>query len=267
MNTLRPGSSGDDVKRLQSRLAKLGFPPGKIDGDFGPATETAVRNFQHSKMLLPDGVAGPRTLAALGLAGDATLPSAIAQITVEKTCVMFPYTPRKNIKKHLPTVLDELVKAELHEKPMVLMALASIRAETEGFVPISEGKSHWNTSPGGNPFDLYDRRADIGNSRPGDGERYRGRGFIQLTGKANYRQHGKAIGLGDDLINNPDLANDPVIAARLLCSFIKAKERAIKEALMEHDLRHARRLVNGGSHGLDRFTDCFQRGQALLSET
>jgi len=266
MNTLRPGSSGDEVKLLQSRLVKLGFPPGKIDGDFGPGTEAAVRAFQYSQRLLVDGVAGPRTLAALGLVSDATLPSVIPQVTVEKTCVMFPYTPRKNIEKHLPTVLQGLVKAELQEKPMVLMALATIRAETEGFVPISEGKSKFNTSPGGKPFDLYDRRTDIGNSQPGDGERYRGRGFIQLTGKDNYLQHGKAIGLADDLINNPDLANDPVIAARLLCSFIKAKERAIKEALLEHDLRHARRLVNGGSHGLDRFTDCYQRGQALLQD-
>jgi peptidoglycan L-alanyl-D-glutamate endopeptidase CwlK len=266
MHTLRPGFSGDEVKLLQSRLAELGFSPGSIDGDFGPATEAAVRGFQSSQMLLADGIAGPRTLAALGLVGDATLPSAIPQVTVEKTCVMFPFTPRKNIEKHLPTVLAGLVEADLQDKPMVLMALATIRAETEGFLPISEGKSQWNTSPGGKPFDLYDKRGDIGNSQAGDGERYRGRGFIQLTGKTNYLQHGRAIGLGDDLVSSPELANDPLIAARLLCSFIKTKERAIKEALMDYDLRHARRLVNGGSHGLDRFTDCYRRGQALLED-
>lgn len=266
MDTLRPGSSGDEVKLLQARLKKLGFLPGKIDGDFGPGTEAALRAFQHSRMLLADGVAGPRTLTKLGLMRDASLHSVIPQVTVEKTSVMFPFTPRKNITKYLPIVLQGLVDAELQDKPMVLMALATIRAETEGFVPISEGKSQWNTSPGGKPFDLYDRRTDIGNSQPGDGARYRGRGFIQLTGKTNYREHGRAIGLGNDLVNNPELANDLVIAARLLCSFIKAKERAIKEALMEHDLRHARRLVNGGSHGLERFTDCYQRGQALLKD-
>ena len=266
MNTLRPGSSGDEVKALQSRLAKLGFPPGKIDGDFGPGTEAAVRAFQYSKRLLADGVAGPRTLVALGLVKDATLPSAIPQVSVEKTCVMFPNTRRKNIATHLPTVLQGLVEAELQDKPMVLMALATIRAETEGFVPVSEGKSRFNTSPGGSPFDLYDKRTDIGNSQAGDGERYCGRGFIQLTGKANYRQHGKAIGMGNDLITNPDLANDPVIAARLLCSFIKDKERNIKEALLENDLRHARRLINGGSHGLDRFVDCYQRGNTVLKD-
>ena len=106
--------------------------------------------------------------------------------------------------------------------------------------------------------------ADLGNSQPGDGEKYKGRGFIQLTGKANYRQHGQAIGLGKQLLDNPELANDPAIAAALLACFLKAKERPIKEALLAGDLRGARRLVNGGSHGLERFEDCWRRGEALL---
>lgn len=266
MPTLRPGSQGDEVARLQSRLTELGFPPGRIDGDFGPGTEAALVAFQASRGLLADGVAGPRTLAALGLMDDDTLPSVIPEVTVGKVCVMFPETPRANIETHLPTVLVGLVDAALAERPMVLMALATIRAETEGFVPISEGISRYNTSPGGRPFDLYDFRADIGNSEVGDGVRYRGRGFIQLTGKANYLEHGRAIGMGDTLLEQPKLANDPVIAARLLASFLKAKERPLKEALMRGDLAQARRLVNGGSHGLDRFRDCYQRGMGLLRE-
>lgn len=265
MNTLRPGSAGGEVVKLQSELAAQGFPPGKIDGDFGPATEAALIAFQKARGLLADGVAGPRTLAALGLVESDALPSAIPQLTVEKVCLMFPNTLRANIEKHLPTVADGLVWATIQEKPMILMALATIRAETEGFLPISEGQSRYNTSPGGHPFDLYDRRTDLGNSQVGDGEKYRGRGFVQLTGKDNYRTHGQAIGLGDSLLSNPDQANDPTIAARLLASFIKAKERPIKEALLEGDLRTARRLVNGGSHGLERFMDCYQRGDRLLT--
>jgi peptidoglycan L-alanyl-D-glutamate endopeptidase CwlK len=266
MDTLRPGSTGDDVKRLQERLSKLGFPPGKIDGDFGPGTEAALRAFQQSRMMLADGIAGPRTLTKLGLIRDASLTSVIPQVTVEKTCVMFPFTPRKNIAANLPVVLQELLNAEMGDKPMVLMALATIRAETEGFVPVSEGKSRWNTSPGGKPFDLYDKRVDIGNSQAGDGALYCGRGFIQLTGKANYKFHGKAIGMGNQLVDNPELANDPEIAARLLCSFLKDKEGEIKAALVANDLRHARRLVNGGSHGLEQFSDCYQRGFPLLQD-
>lgn len=266
MNTLRPGASGADVAALQSILAAEGFSPGKIDGNFGPATEAALLAFQKANGLLADGIAGPRTLAALGLTDDATLPSAIPEVTVEKVCLMFPHTPRANIEQHLLAVLTGLVDAALQEKPMVLMALATIRAETEGFVPISEGQSRYNTSPGGQPFDLYDRRTDIGNSQPGDGAKYRGRGFVQLTGKANYLQHGQAIGLGTRLVDQPELANDPAIAAKLLASFLKAKERPIKEALASGDLRTARRLVNGGSHGLEPFEDCYRRGDGLLRE-
>ncbi|MDD5330640.1 MAG: peptidoglycan-binding protein [Sulfuricella sp.] len=265
MDTLRPGSNGDDVAQLQSRLAAQGFPPGEIDRDFGPATEAALLAFQKSQGLLADGIAGPRTLAALGLADGGALPSVIVAVTVNKVCVMFPVTPRRNIETNLPYVLKGLADADLQDKPMVLMALATIRAETEGFVPISEGQSRYNTSPGGQPFDLYDKRADIGNGQPGDGAKYKGRGFVQLTGKANYLQHGKAIGMSSQLVEQPDLANKPDIAAALLASFLKTKERQIKEALVAGDLRDARRLVNGGRNGADRFEDCWRRGGVLLT--
>lgn len=69
---------------------------------------------------------------------------------------------------------------------MVLMALSTIRAETEGFEPINEGLSKYNTSPGGHPFDLYDYRSDISNKRKDHGAKYKGRGLIQLTGRFNY---------------------------------------------------------------------------------
>ena len=156
-------------------------------------------------------------------------------------------------------------EVELGDKPMILMALATIRAETETFQPISEGTSKFNTSPGGHPFDLYDNRRDLGNQGPPDGEQFRGRGFIQLTGRVNYQSCGKLIGLDDQLTKKPELANDPKIAAQLLAAFLKGKERQIKEALLDNDLRTARRLVNGGSHGLDRFSDAYTRGDALLT--
>jgi putative chitinase len=266
MAVLHPGDTGDEVSALQKRLIDLGFPPGDLDGKFGPSTEAALRGFQASRGLLVDGVAGPRTLTALGLAADTTLPSVISQVTVDRTCVLFPSSPRANIERHLPVVLQGLVDAALRDKPMVLMALATIRAETEGFEPISEGRSQFNTSPNGRPFDLYDMRTDLGNGQAGDGERYRGRGFIQLTGKANYREHGNAIGLGDALLTAPERANEPVVAAALLASFLRTKERAIKEALLVGNLAQARRLVNGGSHGLDRFTDCYRRGDRLIDD-
>src|SRR4051812_47774006 len=70
--TLRFGSRGEDVRGLQSGLARLGFLSGPADGVFGRGTERALATFQRQKGLTPDGIAGPRTLAAL----DAALASA-----------------------------------------------------------------------------------------------------------------------------------------------------------------------------------------------
>ena len=189
----------------------------------------------------------------------------ISDITVDLATRMIPFAPRANIESNLPFVLNALVGPELADKTMILMALATICAETGSFLPISEGQSHFNTSPGGHPFDLYDSRADLGNLGPPDGESFKGRGFIQITGRANYALHSVAIGLGDQLIENPDLANDPKIAARLLASFLKTHEERIRAALTAGNLREARRLVNGGSHGLDAFTSAYHTGLALLA--
>lgn len=266
MTKIDENSSKDDIKKLQKALKDNGFSPGKVDGDFGPATEAALIAFQKSENLLADGVAGQKTLGALGLLPENAepIPSAAAQFTVKIVSKMFPFTPIDHIKEHLPFVLKALTDAGLDDTQMILMALASIRAETESFEPISEYKSKYNTSPGGHAFDLYDKRADLGNKGKPDGEQFRGRGFVQLTGRANYKEHGAAIGLGDQLVKNPKIANDPKIAAELLASFLKSKERKIKEALLENDLKQARKFVNGGSHGLDRFVDAYNRGRVLV---
>lgn len=192
--------------------------------------------------------------------------SLIPDITAEIAARMLPGAPPANIESNLPLVLNALVPPDLADKPMILMALSTIRAETASFAPIAEGRSIYNTSPGDHPFDLYDHRADLGNLGPPDGERFRGRGFVQLTGRANYAVHGAAIGMGDKLIEDPDLACDPEIAARLLASFLKAHEEKIRAALAAHDLAAARRLVNGGSHGLDAFTAAYNAGLPLIPD-
>jgi len=262
---LKEGSTGPAVVRLQIKLKKVGFNPGRADGDFGPATTAALIGFQKSAGLLADGVAGPRTLAALKLAANDRLPSVIPGVTVTIVSKMFPFTQVDNIRDNLPFVLKGLVERTLGDKPMVLMALATIRAETESFQPINEGLSKFNTSPGGHPFDLYDFRSDLGNQGKGDGAKFRGRGYIQLTGRFNYQKLGAALDMGGKLATNPELANDPTIAGKLLAAFLKDKERLIKEALIIGDLRLARRLVNGGSHGLDRFSDAFRIGEGLIT--
>lgn len=265
MATLKRGSTGPDVKQLQEQLQARGFSPGNIDGTFGGGTEAALIAFQKSEGLLADGVAGPKTLIKLGLAVPADATTAIPGVTVAVVSAMFPSTPIGNIKTNLPFVLDALVDARLSDKPMTLMALATIRAETESFQPVAEGQSRFNTSPNGHPFDLYDNRRDLGNLGTPDGTSFRGRGYVQLTGRANYAKYGAAIGLGDELVRNPDRAGDPGVAGKLLAAFLAAHEMAIKQALLEDDLRTARKLVNGGSHGLNRFTDAYTIGNRLVA--
>lgn len=175
---------------------------------------------------------------------------------------LFPHTPAANIAANLPHVLAALTAAGLTAAPMLLMALATIRAETESFLPIAEAVSAFNTSPGGHPFDLYDHRAALGNQGPPDGARFRGRGFVQLTGRANYTRYAHELSL--DLVAQPALACDPAIAARLLAHFLAARQASIRHALAAQDLGGARRLVNGGAHGLDRFTAAYRAGCELL---
>jgi len=137
------------------------------------------------------------------------------------------------------------------------------------FLPLVEGESPFNTSPGGapgavssSPFDLYDHRADLGNLGPPDGAAFRGRGFVQLTGRYNYTHYARELSL--PLVTNPALAASPAVAARILAAFLAEKAAPIRAALASNDLAQARRLVNGGSNGLDRFTSAYQIGLRVL---
>src|SRR5712692_1862969 len=122
MATLKLGSKGQEVEALQQALIQKGFSPGAVDGDFGPGTQPALIASQKSAGLLADGIAGPRTLAALGLAAPDDAATAVPGVTIAVVAQMFPVTPLDNIKTNLPPVLDALVAAQLQDKPMVLMA-------------------------------------------------------------------------------------------------------------------------------------------------
>lgn len=158
---LKAGAKGQDVRRVQSRLKSLGFCPGRIDGVFGAATQAAVRAFQRRFELSADGIVGSSTFKVLfgdNLITSGNRPpledSAAGLFTLEHVAKLFPDAPLENIEKHLTVVLAALAETGLDDKPMILMALATIRAETAGFKPISERVSKYNTSPDGHPFDL-----------------------------------------------------------------------------------------------------------------
>lgn len=69
------GSRGSEVRNIQSRLSAWGYNPGRVDGIYGSKTEAAVKRFQRNHGLTPDGVAGPATLAKIGLPTGSTSSS------------------------------------------------------------------------------------------------------------------------------------------------------------------------------------------------
>ena len=272
MSHLQQGDNSDAVARLQALLCVAGFDAKPIDGDFGGGTASAVRACQAARGLPQSGIADEGVQTAVGMdKPDTTLVNqpVIEAVSADVVARMFPAaTPRANVERHLPVVLRALKDAGLDDRVMVLMALGTIRAETAGFEPIDEGRSKFNTDPGAIPFNRYEPGTEVGrnlgNTQAGDGARYKGRGFIQLTGRHNYRTYGERIGRGRELEDRPELANDPEIAAKLLAAFLKDKERRVKYAVLGRDLARARRLVNGGSHGLDHFTETFEKGERIL---
>jgi len=170
-------------------------------------------------------------------------------LTVDQIMPAFPGARRENVAYYWPYVREALREAMLESPRMVAFALATIAAETAGFVPLREMQSIWNTDR--KPFDKYEGRKDLGNVQPGDGARFPGRGFVQLTGRANYRTYGQRI--YQPLEDQPDLANEPKIAAQILAMFIADRAEKIDTALRASDFASARRAVNGGTHGLERF--------------
>ena len=154
----------------------------------------------------------------------------------------------------LPPLIDGLAGKDMLNAPTLIAALATISVETNGFQPISE----W----GGPQYftEMYEGRSDLGNTQPGDGARYHGRGFVQITGRANYRHYGQKLGV--DLEGNPDLALDPDVASRVLVQYFW--ERSVDERALEGDWKGVRRAVNGGLNGWDHFWPVVQKMQAVM---
>lgn len=92
----------------------------------------------------------------------------------------------------------------------------------------------------------YEGRADLGNTQKGDGFRYKGRGPLQLTGRANYRDYGQRLGI--DLEGNPALAATPFAGLRIALEFWKVK--GLNALADKDDVTGITRRINGGSNGL-----------------
>jgi len=108
--------------------------------------------------------------------------------------------------------------------------------------------------------EAYEGRKDLGNTEPGDGVRFKGRGLIQITGRANYRACGEA--LGEDLENNPEKLEEPLLAARSAGWFWGT--RKLNDLADKGDFRTITKRINGGFNGLQDRLDYYGRARDVF---
>jgi putative chitinase len=100
---------------------------------------------------------------------------------------------------------------------------------------------------GKNYFKKYDGRKDLGNTQPGDGARFKGRGLIQLTGRSNYKSYGESIGI--DLTKKPQEVEKPTLATDVAGWFwSKNKLNALAD---KDEVKAITKKINGGYNGLE----------------
>lgn len=148
-----------------------------------------------------------------------------------------------NVTTSWPLILASLTAHDMPTLPVQIAAAATVCVESPTWLPVPEKYS-------GTPevyFAKYDGR--MGNIEPGDGMKYKGRGFIQITGKSNYARYGAMLGI--DLVGNPDLALQPSVAADVLALYFR--DRNIDAAAKVGNWVSVRKLVNGGVNGLEKF--------------
>lgn len=107
----------------------------------------------------------------------------------------------------------------------------------------------------------YEGRADLGNIKPGDGERFKGRGLIQITGRSNYRACGKALGI--DLESQPELLERTKYAALSAGWFWDA--RGCNELADKGDFKAITRKINGGYNGMVDRMALFESAKAAIA--
>ena len=173
---------------------------------------------------------------------------------------ILPAAKANTVANNTPKVMAALKEQGIDNQVMVAYTFATINAETSSFEPIPEWASGRE----------YEGRTDLGNTEPGDGVRFKGRGFIQLTGRSNYENMSAVLGI--DLVSNPDLALDADVAARILAVWLDAHKGRIMRAIDRGDLASARAVVNGRNrhtglpNGLQPFTTAFNVASNVVIE-
>jgi putative chitinase len=224
MPVLKQGSSGPDVTNLQAKLKELGFDPNGVDGNFGPGTRDAVIAFQQSKGLQADGIAGPATLAALQSGDGSTNAEASGAVSADTAGAL----NLAGLSGHLPAAViaqipETALKFGITTNLRLAHFLAQCALESTGFTATVENLNYraqrlmqvfpkyfrgvdpnaYANNPAKIANRVYANRMGNGDEASGDGFKFRGRGYIQLTGKNNYTSFSNFI--GEDCVANPDL--------------------------------------------------------------
>jgi len=266
---LRKGDNNENVKLLQS---KLGVEP---MGNFGPKTEEAVKAWQSKNGLTPDGIVGPATWAKI--MGEPI----VAQAAPTPQPVSTTPTPQvaglklDKLKGHVPQVVIDSIpevasKFGINTPLRVAHFLAQCGHESGGFRVTQENlnysakglngifKKYFPTEASAAAYarqpqkianKVYANRMANGSEASGDGYKFRGRGYIQLTGRDNYTQFGKAIGV--DIPSNPDVVASTYALASAAWFWSKnGLNKLADNGASDTAVTAITKRVNGGTIGL-----------------
>jgi putative chitinase len=265
---LKKGDNNENVKLLQQ---KLGIEP---IGNFGPKTEEAVKAFQTKHGLTPDGIVGPGTWAKV-MGESSPTPTAAPQPATSTPAPQVAGLKLDKLKGHVPQIVIDSIpevaaKFGINTPLRVAHFLAQCGHESGGFRVTQENlnysakglngifKKYFPTEASAaayarNPQKIankvYANRMANGNEASGDGFKFRGRGYIQLTGRDNYTQFGKAIGV--DIPNNPDLVASTYALASAAWFWSKNGLNRLADAgASDTAVTSITKRVNGGTIGL-----------------
>lgn len=235
--------------QLQSAVQKLqqalGHQPNQIDGKFGSGTEQAVKLFQKKNRLVEDGIVGKVTWAALlqtpvkidvaSSLSASTVRVGSKDLDIDAIIQSIPYPSiRTFARRSVPLILQECQNSDVTNLAQVTYVLATAEHESHLGEWMEEFASGWE----------YEWRVDLGNNQAGDGPRFKGRGFVQLTGRANYTDWAKRLGI--DIVSDPEKVMEPEIAAKILVQGMRdgSFTGVNLNNHIGNDFVHARKIIN-----------------------
>ena len=171
-------------------------------------------------------------------------------ITLDQLSAIAIYTRRDRLEKLLPYINTTMQRYAINTPLRKAHFIAQTAHESDGFSTNEEYASGAD----------YEGRRDLGNTRAGDGVRFKGRGLIQVTGRSNYTECGKALGL--DLINNPQRLADFDLAS-LSAGWFWDKSQ-LNDYADDDDVLTITKIINGGTNGLADRQSYLARAKRVL---